>query len=561
MPSDRHIPEVDGPEGIGRFYAVGAAEQWDRSLVHQRSRVEQAIIQSYETSALSAADYCRQAIETAESQAERVRRSMCYQRRMILYDAWRPLLVADIKNRLAKDLWTAVIGADGDYADTSRNAARAIWEEMAVLYKQPALRATPDAPGADDEYKKLVRWSDFHPFWQSVEVQLAAFNDVIIWPTTRKRRGKKVLQHNAIAGDCCSALFDPELTDGPAVLVFFYRYNIGNIAHTRWTVHTPWWEMAFSDDRSVSRVDPVTGSVIADDDPRGDKTGDDWPFVFINRDPFHPWFWDQTSGTDLIDLTLKLGRRQTDDDYLWHRASFKQLLATGERLTTKGKTLLDPSAVITFQGSGISTTIVDWQVDFKTRQDVVNGEEIRAAASRGINPERLRRTGYQTAQGAKLSERGLIERRERFESIFARAEDEYYHLCAKLAADERMDARPDPEAELEVTYGPIDYMGDPLQQLAVDEQRARLGLQAMTDSILAEHPSWTRERALEYLAANVAELSEVARIKQMAGVPAKDLGNRSLDDERNGSQGPVARDEDADDSTGSGPPTTKPIGE
>jgi DnaJ-domain-containing protein 1 len=477
------------------------------------------------------------------------------------------MLAADMKLRLTEEtLQNAILGKNGEFADISRNPAQDIWNELAVLYKQPAKRTTPTDEQQGDLYKSLLRWSDFHPFWQQVEVELAAFNDLLIYPTVRKRRGRQVLQHNVAAGDTVSVFFDYEMVGNasePVVAVFFKHYLEDGNPRTNYSVWTKSWAMDFAGEQGWPRIDE-DGTKIDDEADDGDlheAYGGEWPFVFVHKNATQGDFWDQTSGERLVDLTLKVGRRQTDDDYQWFRSRFKQLLVIGERIKHADKSLHDISAFLKILGQGISAQVVDWQVDSKAHQDTINGEEIRAAASYGINAERLRRTSYQTAEGARLSERGLTERRERFEPIFARIEDEYYWLCCATAQAHNMPAVPNPDAELEVIFAPIEYVGDPLAQLEVDEKRTKIGYQSIVDGILAEHPSWTRAQALDYLKRNLEELAEVQKLKQAAAVPENDLANRSLIDEREGAKGPIARDKPADDSTEPATPIPNATGE
>jgi hypothetical protein len=488
--------------------------------------------------------YARLVIEIAESAEERKRREFTRRRRGMLYDAWKELLVADIKNRVTAELWPALMGPKGEYADISRNPFKDIVAENAVLYKMAASRTTPTEPKEAEKYKALTR-RFFHAFWQSVEVQVEALNDVAIWPTVTMRRGRRMIQHNVAAGDTMTVTFDEELGGAEpfaALFIDHFESNLGTIKK-RYRFWSPDWRLVFDEDKK--RLDHVTGIRAADGSDGWENPYGVLPFEFIHRDPFHPWFWDQTTGEDLVELTLKTGRFETDTDYKAFRSGHKQLLAWGSRVRKPDKTLQDLAAMITLEGDGLSTAVVDWQLDLKQRLDTVNGWEIRAAASRGINPERLRRTGYQTAEGARLSERGLQERRERMEETFRDAEAGYYYLVATVAKAERLKGElPDPEVDLEVQHAPIEYPGDPEKRLDVADRKSRMGVSSLVELVLEDHPSWDEEQALDFIEKNIQLLTRIQAIKSAAGVPQNDLANRSADDEAAGATGPEIRDGD-----------------
>lgn len=563
MPADRTIPD--------RTYLVGE-QHWTRDLVHQLSRSEQTVMVSWVKSGIDAVDYARLCVEIAESEPEKRRRKLASRRRALLDDAWRELAHEDIKSALHPTVAKALCGPNGERVDISRNVAKNIWQEMAVLYKAPAVR-TATKVRSTDAYRQLVANTKFHLFWQEVEGQLAAFNDVVIWPSiSRDIRGDKSIQHNLAAGDTITAVFDADLggTGTPTALVFhdsFQRVVFGDdgkpkaAAGKMWHVWTPWWQVrlivADEGEQRLIPVDAAARIIEADDYEIRNTWGlDQLPFVYLHKHPNHHDFWHQTDGESLISLTLKLARWGTDDDYLRRMNAFKQLLLSGEQIKDGPQNLLDPGKIIKIRGRDVSAQLLDWQINHKDRQDVAAGEEIRAAAANGINPERYRRTSYQTAENARNSERGLNEKRTRDREIFLPAEDEYYFLCCTLAEREDLQQRPDPAAHLEVQHAPIEYPSDPAAVLDLLDREISLGLRSQVDVMLKNHPDWTEKQALDQLRLNLQRSGEVSKIKQEYGSP-KNPENRSAEDEENGLNGPQVRDGKP---TGS-PPDTNGEGE
>jgi len=513
------------------------------SILYPRTRVEEAILESKILSVTDFVDEARKTIHFAETSKEKTRRERTHRRRLILWDCWQKLLQTDMENRLTGAVSEVVIGKNGELVDISRNSARDIWQTMAVLYKTHTRRYT-DPIQDGEKYNALTKKTKFQTYWQTVEIALQAFNDVVLWPTIINRNGKDALAHRWAAGDSVSVMFDHSNDEEPVSVLLMDKYdNEDGVERTRYHYWTKEWRGLF--DQDGKRLDYNTGIKIADDDDNWENPYGELPFVFVHRSPFHPYWWDQTTGEDLIQLTLKIGRRQTMDNYLWKMSGHKQLVVAGEDIPKVESQLMDPGAIIKIRAATPSFQLVDWQVDFKGRQEVVNQEEIRAAASRGINSESLRKTAYMSSGVAELSERGLTEGREKSEGIFRDAEAEYYRKACLVAKSHGLADVPNYEAELEVVFAPIVYPTDPMANLELAKEKASLGVSGIADIILQDHPDWTEERALEYLKSNIEQLSKVQNEKSARNIPS-DLANESKSAEDNGALGPMVRDNQPD---------------
>lgn len=522
------------------------ASTWPADTVHRLSRVEQMVYLSRAKSTIDAVDYARDCIELAESASEKRRRALTARRRAILEDNWQSIVYADLKKRIHSTLHPYVLGDNGRYCDISRNPAKNIWQECAVLYKSAAQRETPEKPADAELYRRLVRGTKFQTFWAQVEVELYFFNDLILWPTTVKRRGRKVLQHNKAAGDTVTAIFDPELGGTePFAIIFHDHYQKGDGLGVRYIWWTPQWRAVFDDSDDKVRLDPVTLLPLDDSAPL-DNPYRQMPFTYLHLNPYHNTFWNQTQGDDLVELTIKTGRQQTQTNDLFNRCNHKQAITTGENIRkVEDKTLLDPGAHMKIYSDG-STQLVDWAPDFEGRQNVIDRDEARAAGSYGINPERLRKTSYQTAEGARLTERPLEEKRHKMREPLADAERDYRESVIRVADVERIadeETLPDPEVWMEVIHAPIAYPGDPKAQLEVDEMEIGIGLTNAIEIMQRRYPGISKKEAERRIQQNIKMQAKVQKLKQANSVPAK-ASNRSAEDEENGRQGPVVRDGD-----------------
>ena len=505
------------------------------SVLYPSSAVEQLVMASRDRSSVDVMEYAREAIKIHCSPSEIQRQQRASLRRAVLNDSWREWLAKDMRNRLQPEVFKAVCGESGQYVDITRNPARDIWRELAVLYKSAAIRKTEGSDDAE-KYAALCAGSKLNSFWSTVEIWVEAFNDVLIWPTVIS--GK--VRHNCAAGDTVTLLIDDAQpgADPFGVLISDVWRDLEGCGHVRYHFYTAEWYVLVNE--SGRRLDPSTGIEIPDDAEGWRNTLGELPFVRVRRDPYHPQPWDTTTGDDLVTLTLKTGRQQTYGEYLRRVAGHKQLIYSSDRLPAEAVQLLDPASMIRLPG-GTSFQLIDWQVDLSAQQEIVDRDEIRAAASRGINPERMRRASYQSADAARLAERGLTERREAKEEIFLDAEAEYYRKVCLVARQGLLRDVPDPSARLEVTHAPIDYPGDPSARLDLAAKRASLGVGSLLEVVLEDHPTWNRDQALEYIADTIELTATIAEIKASRNVP-NDLTNESRSAEINGAMGTIARD-------------------
>lgn len=512
--------------------------------LHSGTPSERIVIRSLLASSVDLVDLARKVVEISKSPGEIARKFQTSIRRGMIEDNWRLHLQRDMEERLKNaDLRGRIIGTDGMFCDTSRNIARDIWNEDSVLYKNAAVRRTqPEEQAA--KYDAINAGTSFATFWQTVEVSLEAFNTILLWPEVVMRNGRRSLRHRWVAGDQVTAIFDEhDAVEPSSILITDTWQDLNGDRREHNYFFTQQANIVL--DEEGRRVDPLSGIELGDAAPVAANEIGEWPFVIIRRQPHFHDFWSQTCGEDLVQLTLKLGRHQTLTNYLWQVSGHKQLVVTGTSIKKSPPQMLDPAASLKIVGEDINSQLVDWQVDFSMRQEVMNGEEIRSAASRGINAERLRKTSYQSAEGAKLAERGLQERREKKEDIFKDAEVSYYRKVCLVARAGYMSEVPDPSAAFEVIHAPIDYSGDPLARIELARQQIAMGSGSLVDLVLEDHPAWSKEEALEHIEYNVNLSAEIAEIRASRNIPADPL-NQSRTAEQNGALGPLAKAQNKD---------------
>lgn len=465
------------------------AAYWPASLIHAQSPAQLLAQSAYEASGVTVEQYAKKVLAYANCAREQARRVLVARRRAMLTDAWAPLLVEHVKSWVRPEVADAVLGTGNEHADIGMNAARDIWRELAVLYQQEARRTTTP-PAAGEAYLRLVG-DEFDQFWDQVEVALEAFNDVVIWPTVIERNGEKVIRHRWAAGDCFTVVLDEEDPGVVDALVFHDEFtDLDGKRHARSIL----WSDAFH--AVFNAKGDIVGGGFEGMNPYGRL-----PHVALHLLPSPDDFWENTAGEDLVNLTLTIGSQRTFANYAWKMNSFKQLVVVGDRIESKEQQLLDPAAILRIQGQNVTATIADWQVNFDQRRKWIDADMAMAAAARGINPERLKRTAnYQTAQGARLGDRGLEERRRRKSKILRAAERAYYRSVCLVAKVHGFADVPDPAAVLDVRHAPMEYLEDPLQRLEYYRQAVEMGVESLVGLVQTMNPTWTEQQCRDFLA-------------------------------------------------------------
>lgn len=522
---------------------------WPTGLVS--SRAVGVVRASYISSAVDVDEYARAVIEYARSGPEVARRALMRRRQDILRDSWGPLLRAALRAWLHPDVYRRVVGVNGDHLDLSRNPAKNIWQELAVVYKLPPRRSTQNNPRNGELYNELLADTGMDLHWQMFEVLLNACNEVLVWPAVVTRpNGDVVVKHRYATGSTVTLVTsESDPTEIEAVLICDEYADVRGGRHERYYLWTDAWHVAYEygvATRGSSRLSRV-GRVLpaGDDAPSELNAYGRIPQVVMRLTPWQDTPWDTTSGEDLVDLTLRGGEERQLYRYQQKMGGFKQLAAVGD-IDEVPEQILDPGDVLKFPGQG-SVTVLDWQTDLKERLDCMMTDELAAAAAKGINPERYKRTAsYQTSFGARLSERGLSERRVRNVPIFVSAEAEYYRVFCEVARVHGIPNVPDPSDRLVVEHAPMSYPEDPGQQVNVDAMELSLALVNHVELIQRRKPELTSEQAMQILEHNLEVVARVSEMKASHNVPT-DPTVESASAEENGALGTPARETNSEE--------------
>ena len=473
--------------------------------------------------------YAAAAIEFASSPEERDRRAAARQRWAMLNDAWEPLVIASIRADHQPATADAQLGAHGqERADISRNAFARIVEELAVSYDVPALRETKP-PEALAAYEALFPPGMLDLFWPEVDRKLNGMNTVIlsagIIDGLLRPRVYDGSNMSVIVGD------DPTVADAmvfvDAVVSHGQRVTEYEIYADPRRVGTAWYGV-------YQRVGDL-GPIVRIDDGDGLHGFAGLPGMRLTRYPIEADYWNASPGADLVCATITLGRNATKTNYLRKMQGFKQIAAVGQTINPLPQQLLDPGSIVKFTGEGVDIRILDWQIDFGQLDSSDERLELRAAASRGINPSRYVAADTRTAEGMRRGDDGRNQRRAKMALIYRPGEQAFADLMLEFATLNQM---PDVPAtfDLTVLHAPTQMAEDPLAQQQLDAQNLTLGVTPITEIVRRKYPDMDEAEALAYVMANIEQWAEVAEVKTKRNVP-DDPTKRSASDVANGEQG------------------------
>ncbi len=501
---------------------------------------ESAVKASYEMSVITFEEYAQIAIDFAKSEAEVTRRQKTDVRIQLLRDDWREALYEALRKWLTPEIYELVANNTMDNLDLSNNPAKHIWNDLSVLYKLPPKRFTPTKEKDIDKYNKLLEKTKFDLFWQQVELLLNACREVVIWPSvTEDGDGNKIIKHHVEAGNRMSVITKPG--DKTEIEAYIQLYETKD-KETHYRIWTDWWYGVFREDtkEGLLRVDLVDPLITPESAYYGANPYGKMPQVMVRLMDWQDKIWDETTGMDVVDLTLKGGRAKAFYRYMQKVSGFKQGVVTGSP-DKEFEQLLDPAYLITIAGHDTNFSTVDWSVDLGAMQACMANDELTVAANYGINPQRYKSAGdYQTSFAAKSAERGLQEYREKTKSVFKFAEAEYRDSVVMIAKAHGIKKLPDPKTAMDVMHAPMAYPENPIIQADLDEREIKLGVSSQIEMIKRKNPQFTDEQAQQHLERIMENIAFVNDMKSKHNI-ADDPIVESQSAQENGKLGPLEK--------------------
>jgi len=522
-------------------------------MVSARTQAKQLVMTALERSSLTIDEYAEKVIAFAETGDQVARRAAVRQRVDVLRDAWGPQLKASLKNWTVPEVYKQVVGDEEDHLDLMDNPAKRVWTELGVLYTSPPRRTTKSGKDNGDRYNDLIKDTDppFPVYWQMVEELLQACNEVLIWPdVVTDMDGNKTKYNRYATGDTLT-LVTTDKDTLECILIHDERKDpLTNETRKIYKLWTAKWHAVYESGvdkqgqtiiRRVGQVPEARTPEEEEDDGYSNPYGG-WVHYLIRRRPWQDTIFDSTSGADLMDGTIRGGEARQFFRYNQKMHGYKMLAATGHiDEQAIEQQIMGAAHLLRIPGADVSTQVLDWQINMKDAQSVLEDDELRLAASRGIGPERYKRKSYNTGVGARQAERPLAELRTKMAPIMIAAENAYFKAAASVWSAHGVDGVHDPDDEMIIDYAPLAYQEDPKQQLEIEKSEVALGLESPVTLLQRRRPELSREQAKEAIQKTMDEIAWFNDMKVQHNVPS-DPSNESASAEVNGAMGPVVRD-------------------
>jgi hypothetical protein len=262
------------------------------------------------------------------------------------------------------------------------------------------------------------------------------------------------------------------------------------------------------------------------------------PFITIHRKRPQGFFWDTSSGDDLVYGSMLSGLLLALTARLHKTQGWKRERIIGDPATIPRSQLLDEECPQVFpEGTQVLT---DPPTSAAHYLDTIEHLTTTLAANYGINRDRLN----QKSSGI-VAEAGLLERRQAAIRIFRQAEMDAFALVRTITNAEGS-ARISDDARLNIDFAEVEALADRQTQLKISQEMEHRGLRSVLDDIAELNPEYKtdQERMAKYLG-NIEILKW--RKRAMRDINAPDGGqDPGLEPQVNGALGPVARDEGTD---------------
>lgn len=230
-----------------------------------------------------------------------------------------------------------------------------------------------------------------------------------------------------------------------------------------------------------------------------------YPFIGLHNGEREKCFWDQFTGTDLVEATKTIAIKNTFL-YFMFPMQFKQIAAKGtfdDKSEFKNRQIKSPLHILK---SNQELTVLDWQSSLKQLDECVQGQLFQVASNHGISAENFKLTAVETSGFARMiSKERLLEIRKDQVPTWRRFEEELFD-GSRVAID-LYDLRKEkisPTAKFGIDYTEPQFIEDPAAELDLQEKKIELGLINPLDLIKQENPDIkTDEEAEAILVRNI----------------------------------------------------------
>ena len=224
------------------------------------------------------------------------------------------------------------------------------------------------------------------------------------------------------------------------------------------------------------------------------------PFVYLHNGWRDESFWDAYTGDDLSNGTIDLSVHRTFLNHIIKSQSFKQLVGSGDNVSSIQGQMLDPLSILTLTGQNTKIDVLDLQSNYEQLHRVIQELANELAINYGVSPSQFRMTS-QASSGFALQMENL--KLDRFtleqQADFKQYERELFTLIGQVSEYYGKAIAGD----MTVDFKEPNYPASQSEQLTIDQQSIDMGLTKPTDIMMRNNPDLTEEDAKADVAINL----------------------------------------------------------
>jgi hypothetical protein len=308
----------------------------------------------------------------------------------------------------------ALIGMDKQL-DMTNNVFRSIIDKTSKVYTNGVVREINDQTVAD--YYDDLR---IDQFMTQANKYLNALNDLVVqvvWDEANNRP-KMIFRYPHKTRVELDEFGDPK-----SVEYFVENLEKGKTKWAYWS-ETEHYYREYATDGSYEK------DSLNDDDvnPFGFL-----PFIFMQKGFRDGTFFDEHSGTDLVETTLDNSIYNTFKNYLIKWQSFKQIVVVGQNVGEIDGQMLDPSSAITVSGTDVNFQLLDLQANLDELAGVLDASISKIAINYNISPAQFKMTSQvSTGFALKMENQSLDNITRENQKDFVLYERELNALITKI---------------------------------------------------------------------------------------------------------------------------------
>lgn len=468
-------------------------------------------------------------VKFAKSQGETERKQAAYERVRIYSDEFKSVIDDALRIMFSKDSYNTM----RSYIDVSQNLAKRIVNEISSVYDSDAVRKAMVGEESVERYQELVDSMQLNLRMDKANHFANLLNDVVLKVTPRGETiGVDILTPSMTT--VFQSSDDPNRVDA---LVYSVPVTdaLGNES-LHWVVWTPSRHAVYTDalERLIILGNEDNVNPYASLNLSQDKF---YPFVFVHRQQPEDSFFDQHSGSDMIEATKQVAIRNTFINMMFV-LNFKQIWVNTDSVNIPNNQVKDPFLILQLSGQSASAGIFDYAVDIPGLSEANSQLVFQIANNYGISSENFKLTADTSSGFArKVANSALTRNREKQIKLWRQYEHDMFEAIRAVNNTHFTEQIPD-AAEFSIDFAEQEFEDDPVQMVDLWQKKIEAGVASILDWLRYENPDLKGAPDDEVEKVLSKNLQLRAKVRDRFGIAgARSLLNGQTDNNLPGQQG------------------------